>query len=400
MKVYGNGVYEHRGKDSYRLTVVTGYYKLNGKNQPIKKRKTVKAGGDREARRILNRWIEELEAIPTLEDPSCLTVAQYFDCFLPDCSLKGLSAATIDGYRQIIEQRIKPKLGELLLSEISSQKLTSFYRELKQSGKEDGSPLSVGTITKTAAVIGSALNKAVNEGYLEHNPNDRAEKFTSRRGAPRKNQIVDLDLEDMKKIVVRARYCPNKGLATAISIAAYTGMRRAEVCGLRWCDIDFEKKQINIENDLLEVKKATGKTLKLDQTKTPESERSVPIFSGLESFLKQEFKRQEDEMYYFGIPFDKTTPVVRNTKGTWMRPSTLTTEFKTFVRDIGVNPQASFKSLRSGVASLLASENVPITEIQALLGHSTLTTTQKYYIKQVANAAASAGKALDKALSA
>ena len=98
---------------------------------------------------------------------------------------------------------------------------------------------------------------------------------------------------------------------------------------------------------------------------------------------------------------DKTTPVVRNTKGTWMRPSTLTTEFKTFVRDIGAATlKLLFKSLRSGVASLLASENVPITEIQALLGHSTLTTTQKYYIKQVANAAASAGKALDKALSA
>lgn len=400
MKVYGNGVFEKRGKDSYRLTVVTGYYKHKGKNQPVKKRKTIKANGDREARRALNRWIEEIEAIPTLEDPNKLTVSQYFDIFLSDCSLKGLSTATIDGYRQIIEQRIKSKLGDLLLSELTTRTLTNFYRELKQCGKEDGSPLGVGTITKTAAVIGTALNKAVDNGCLEINPNNRAEKFTSRRGAPRKNQIVDFDLEDMKIIVTRARFCPNKGLTTAITIAAYTGMRRAEVCGLRWRDVDFENKQINIENDLLEVSKVNGKTLKLDQTKTPESERSVPMFSGLYDFLKKEFERQQDEMDYLSIPFSGLTPVVRNTKGTWMRPDTLTTEFKTFLRDIDVNPEASFKSLRSGVASLLASENVPITEIQALLGHSSLNTTQKYYIKQVTNAAASASKVLDEVLTA
>lgn len=400
MKVYGNGSYEARGKDKYRFTIVVGYKKTGGgaKPKPIKKRKTVSAHGDREARRLLNRWIDEVESQVATEVPADMVLSEYLDRHIQDCEIKGLSEKTVEGYAQIASQRIKPALGDIPLTELTPFMLTNFYRELRLHGNVSGGPLSVGTVKKTAALLNSALGRAVSDGYLTSNPNEKAEKFTGKRGAP-KRRAAALGIDDMNSIIAHAKHHPNRGLATAIMIGAFTGMRRAEICGLRWKDIDLHNSLISVEHDLIAVKKkgAKGKTLKLSPTKTPESERIIPMAKPLRAHLEQELERQKTEMERYGIALGGNTPVVRGKYGSWIYPDTITTNFKSFARELDMDPDVSFKSLRSGVASVLAEAGTPVTQVAALLGHTDISTSIRHYIKYVSNASSSAVSALESA---
>ncbi len=401
MKVYGNGSYEARGKDKYRFTIVVGYKKTEGgKPKPIKKRKTVEAHGDREARRMLNRWIDEVESqtAAAAEEPASMTLSEYLDRHIRDCEIKGLSEKTVEGYAQIANQRVKPALGDIPLSELTPHMLTDFYREQRLHGNAAGGALSVGTVKKTAAFINCALGRAVSDGYLANNPNERAEKFTGKRGAT-KRKAAALNIDDMNSIIAHAKHHPNRGLATAIMIAAFTGMRRAEICGLRWKDIDMCNSLISVEHDLIAVKKkgAKGKTLKLSPTKTPESERIVPMAKPLRAHLEQELERQKTEMERYGIALGGNTPVVRGKYGSWIYPDTITTNFKSFARELDMDPDVSFKSLRSGVASVLAEAGAPVTQVAALLGHTDISTSIRHYIRYVSNASSSAVSALESA---
>lgn len=133
MKVHGNGSIEQRGNNTFRLSVVTGYKRVEGKSKPspVKKQKTVKVRGIREARRILNQWIEEIESQPTTDNDAEVALCDYLEKHIKDCETKGLPERTTDGYRQIANQRINPRIGNLALNEISPAILTDFYRELK-----------------------------------------------------------------------------------------------------------------------------------------------------------------------------------------------------------------------------------------------------------------------------
>ena len=385
MKVHGNGSIEQRGNNTFRLSVVTGYKRVEGKSKPspIKKQKTVKARGIREARRILNQWIAEIESQPTTDNDAEVALCDYLEKHIKDCETKGLSERTTDGYRQIANQRINPRIGNLALNEISPAILTDFYRELKLQGSANGTPLSAGTVKKTATLLGYELNRAVADGLIPSNPNNQAEKFTGKRGAPKKQNRVDLEIDDMHSIIRHAKVHPNHGLASAI----------------RWRDIDFDNGLISINHDLIAVKKKgeNGKTLKLVDTKTTGSQRVLPMAKSLNDYLRSELARQKAELELYGVPCSLETPVIRGKYGSWIFPDTITTNFKSFVRDIGINPEASFKSLRSGVASLLVEEKVPVADVACLLGHASTQTTMRYYVKYSSTGAESAVGALEEA---
>lgn len=384
MKVYGNGSVEKRGKSSYRLRVVIGY-KDDG--SPSFKYKTVKASCLTEAERMLRFWIEELEALPEGNEPADYTCGEWFDKYLETCKADELALTTIDHHTQLLEGRLKPAFGNVKLKDLTSMMLTDFYHDAKTHGRRDGGPLSVGTIKKMSSFINPALELAVSQGLLKSNPNEKAKKFTGgRRGARRKSEEVAFSLEEMKALIARTAICPNRPLATAIMIAAHTGMRRSEVLGLRWGDVLWEDDLINAERGLNAVTKGIspdGKTLVIGPTKSVNSDRTVPLVPVLREVLQEERDRQMRVWAWRGQEFTDDAPIIQNKYGGSMRPNTLTTEFKEFAMGVeGINPEASFKSLRSGMASLLVEEGVDLVKISWLLGDDAATVRQ-YYVKNV-----------------
>ena len=384
MRVYGNGSVERRGKSSFRLRVVIGY---KGDGSPKFKYKTVKASCQTEAERMLRLWIEELQALLEGNEPADYTCGEWFDKYLEACKADELALTTIDHHTQLLEGRLKPAFGDVKLKDLTPMMLTEFYYDAKTHGRWDGGPLSIGTIKKMSSFINPALELAVSQGVLQSNPNAKAKKFTGgRRGARRRSEEVAFSLEEMKALIARTAICPNRPLATAVMIAAHTGMRRSEVLGLRWGDVLWEKDVINVERGLNAITKGIspdGETLVIGPTKSINSDRLVPLVPVLREVLLEEWERQMREWAWRGQELTDEASIIQNKHGGPMRPNTLTTEFKEFAMGVeGINPEASFKSLRSGMASLLVEEGVHMMVIAWLLGDDA-STVKQYYVKNV-----------------
>lgn len=401
MKVYGNGSVEKRGKNRWRLTIVDGY-KSDG--SPTKLHKTIAANNKTQATVELANWIAYLKSKADNIPIEKITMVYAADAFIRDAiklrkmedkrlkespeesSYDALSHRTIGSYEEIINSRIKPWFEGRLLTEITCEDLSEFYRHLRYEGGKNSSPLSVSTVKKTVTLVNQIFRYGLRHGWIANNPNEYAQKYTGRRRCiDPNNKKVELNPEDMKKVAETAPYIQNKGLGIAIMLASHAGLRRAEACGLRWCDVDFENRLIKIRNDLSILPKSLrtpgSSILHLGPTKTPESLRDLPIIDPLYEFLQQLYKDQKGKAKCYGYEFSEKSHLVTNSRGLPMNPDTITTETKNFILDIGLNPAASYKSLRSGVASLLAAYKVPIHIVAAILGHTEERTTFKYYLK-------------------
>lgn len=406
MNTFGRGSVEKRGANSYRLGALV---ECGGEKKRLYK--TVRASGKRNAQHQLQEWVHELSSLPEREPcgTSSATVAEWFrNEYVDACRAKDLRPKTIEGYMQAVESRVIPAIGDVPIDEITSADLTKLIEQAKLHGSADGGSLSARTVKKLVYILNVGFRLAVSKGVISSNPMDKAETFIGkRRGAAAADEEVAFSAEELRKLFEYVEYHDNRGLATAAWISGHTAGRRAETLGLRWCDFDFDRGTISIEHDLYEASKKfseDGKSLSLGPTKTPSSFRCIPMTPSLKEFLLREKKIQQTKWRLSGREWTEEAPVCQNKSGGFMRPSSLSTDFKEMIRDIdGIPDEASFKSMRSGVASLLADENVPLTDVAALLGHANLSTTLKFYIKQVGDrdpAMRRVGSVLEQALTA
>jgi integrase len=173
--------------------------------------------------------------------------------------------------------------------------------------------------------------------------------------------------------------CPNKRFAIAVRLSLATGMRRGEVCGLRWCDVDFMSGEIHIEHSLSEVSSAesqTGETLELKGPKTLESDRRISLDEDTLKVLQQYYKELHYLLAYNDYELTKDTPVFADQFGKWYRPSILDKDFVAFRNKHGFNIRFH---LRHTHASILIKNGVDITTIANRLGHADPSITYKIY---------------------
>ncbi len=376
-------------KGRWELAVCVGY--RNGDSKaPIWRFRTVDATCLRQATKILDDWIAEIESTPDDVELAEMTVEQLMARYIEDLKIKETRLSTLGGYVQVVNCRIVPALGDVKVADLTPLMLTDFYRELRMSGGEGGAPLSPGTVRKVASVLGPALRLAASIGVIQSNPHDLADKFTGKKGAKKKGSEVAFSASELDLIVEAAKALTDSpAIKTAILIGAHTGMRRSEVIGLRWRDVDFDASMIHVKQSSYVVNKELspdGKARQVGDPKTDQSERDIPLLDLLRPHLEQEKARQKTVCGYLGMTFSEDDYVVRGPKCRAVSPDTVTTEFKNFVRSFDpakVSHEGSFKSMRSGLASYLAWKGVPLTTIQALLGHASLATTLHYYLTNI-----------------
>ena len=136
------------------------------------------------------------------------------------------------------------------------------------------------------------------------------------------------------------------------------------MCGLRWCDIDFDKKQIAVNHSLVEVSKedsANGETLLLKDTKTDQSRRKITIDDDTNEFLRGYKEQQVYDLEYYGRIQNETTPVVADCLGEWYRPDNFTKDFEAFDQQHGFGVR--LHDLRQTQASLLTAAGLPIVVV-------------------------------------
>ncbi len=160
-----------------------------------------------------------------------------------------------------------------------------------------------------------------------------------------------------------------------VLVAVRTGLRRGELLGLRWTDVDLARGQLTVRHSLERIK---GQGLVLTDLKAEKSLRRIPLTRDVRQTLHQIKKDQAERKLILGQAYQDHNLVFCQANWDFIRPEQLSTQFKRFAREAGV-PGATLHSLRHTFASMLLSRGAAPGEVQALLGHESIVTTMDTY---------------------
>jgi integrase len=354
------------GNNKYRFMV---WCKSEYDNRRFRKSKTVTAKSKREAEKKLAEFVRECEQKCSLEG-SNMTFEQFSKKWIEEYAKPNLSPVTVEGYERELKNRINPALGKIVLTELKPMHIIHFYNELLTAPRLDGKEgvLSGRARNNIHRILSSMLTNAVYWQLIPENPIKRVrppkqEKHVARFYTEQETvkMLSCLENEEMKYKV-------------AVHIAILTGMRRGEILGLEWRDIDFEKREIHLERT--SVYTETNGVIEKD-TKTHVA-RTVSIPEELCELLKKYRKHWLEQKFKLGSLWQGTDRLMIQWDGRPMFPATLTHWFKKFLKKNDL-PEITFHELRHTSATLLINLGVDIVTVAKRLGHAQNSTTLNFY---------------------
>lgn len=309
------------------------------------------------------------------------TFFEFTERWLKDYAELHLSKKTVDRYKKLL-LRIYPILGDLLLTEIDPIDILNFNRNIEQNSinLRTGKPLAPKTIKNHYLLVSSILSTAVEWQFIKENP-------ASRVRSPKANQKESsfLDEKETLQLLDLLKIEPLK-YQTMINILIFTGLRRGELCGLEWKDIDFDKKTISIKRASLYT---ASDGIYTSIPKTKQSTRIITISDNLVNVLKhyQQWQGVEKEKC---IDWQEHDRLFTQKNGNPISPDTVTKWFSKFIEKNNFK-KVNLHCLRHTNATLLLANGVPLKNVSARLGHAQASTTLNIYthaINSVDNVAA------------
>jgi integrase len=363
---------EDLGDGKFRAWIDLG--KVDGKRK--RQKKVVK--GKRAARAEENRLRREAEA-GTLVLTNRATLAQLVDDWLEylDRLVEAGSRApqTVDRYKSFAEVNIKPSLGTVRLDALQRKPdmIASFLAAQLESGGVKGGPLSEQTVVHIHRMLGAALQWAVKRKVLGVNPardEDVKElvsgyRKTAKRNAREKVKGQRLTVEQMQE---RIREMRGTQLHLPAVIAMSTGMRRGEILGLQWRDIDFSTGTLAVERSLSWTKE---RGIFEKPPKTDSSQRTV----ALPRFAVEEIEAAKEARGPLAAP---GSWVCCRADGSPIRPPNFSSNFSAFVKRHDL-PKGGMHLLRHSHVSWLVANGAHPKEVSKRLGHASISITMDVY---------------------
>lgn len=293
--------------------------------------------------------------------PSEYTFAQWLDYWYKDIILPQIEETTAYGYRGMIENYLKPQLGEIRLQKLTARDIQQYYTWLM-----DEKELSPNTVIKHHNLLTNTLNAAERQEYITKNP--------MRAVSPPKKRQREAKFYTPEQLGTLLDKAVGTRIELPVYICAYLGLRRGELCGLRWSDVDLEHQTITIEN----TRTQAGKKEIEKGTKTASSTRTLYLPDTLCDMLKAAKEHQQACRAEYKNVYDDNDYVVVMEDGRPFRPNYLSELFGKFLADNDL-PKIVLHELRHTFASLSNQAGIPAYNIGKALGHYTPATTQKIY---------------------
>jgi len=308
-----------------------------------------------------------------------------------------LSPTTFIRYQSLLG-RINTAVGHIKIGDIQAHHLQAFYKNLSEKGinKRDGGTLSAKTILHHHRLISVILGEAYKQGYVIR---DVSTLVTPPK--VKQKEVAYLDEHDAAKLYDALSAAPIKW-KTALLLLLYTGLRRGELCGLEWNDIDFTDKTISIRRTVSYVVSQKheytdengvfhkGKIIE-KEPKTKSSQRVISVDDGVLSLLIDYKHWWVEQRFSNGDRWIETNKLFIKENGGCMHPDSITDYTSKFYKAHNL-PRFSPHSLRHSNISLMIAAGVDIKTVSVRAGHANISTTGNIYTHQIKSANARAAE--------
>ncbi len=299
---------------------------------------------------------ERLRSLPSCSMTVLVTMEMWLALRAAD-----VKESSYQRYKMLIDKHILPLLGGVRLSALTVNILSGFVSTLLKSGRADGrGGLSTKTVSDILCIIRSALRLAS------------------------RNYAVDVSLFDVKAPTVQAKpietfseaecsILTQRVLAAPdLNGAAYLlglncGLRIGEICGLKWEDIDFEKRELAVRRTVLRIKTGSRTAVVIQTPKTESSVRVIPLTAEMLLLLSRLKNTRNNGAF---ILSGCARP---------LEPRTLQYRFRVFLKRIGLKYR-NYHTLRHTFATRSIGKGFDIKTLSELLGHKDIRTTMQLYM--------------------
>ena len=314
----------------------------------------------------------------TFVKPGKLTITEYLKRWLIDYAKPNLSPEGFERYENIVQAYLIPTFGNIILTQLKPEHIQRYYTSMVNRG------LSASTVSYHHAVIHKALRTAMKWQLLKHNPADGVD--VPRRRYVEMRTWDDFEVRQFLEAAKRSPYY------TLFHTALFTGMRRSELLGLQWRDIDIQ--QIHVSRSLHHLRDGS---YVVTQPKSAKSRRAIALSPSSVLTLAEHKERQQGIRAMIGIPLSQDDLVFSTPEGKPLRPDTVSRAWTMLAVKAGVKP-IRLHSARHTHATLMLKQGVHPKIVQERLGHATIGMTLDIYSHVMPGLQEAAAESFDRLL--
>lgn len=349
----------------------SGRIHQRSKSTGLKVKDNTKRKAKEMMQQIIAQWQTEIDKTERAASPP---FTAYLSLFIKRLESKQRKATTIKSYQDYIDCHIKPKLGNVPIAELTLSDLDYFYEEYLKTH-------SPNSARRVHVVIRGAIKEAIRDGYFQYNIADYVE-------LPAKLKFTGAAVYSEAEVNTLLGKAKEEGepIRAAVVLAVCYGLRRSEIIGMRWQDIDFERNTLTVSNTVVQNGNIR---IEAEQTKTKKSHRTIGLLPITIPYLKELKKKQEENKV-------QTDKLVAWEDGRNMRPDYITRKVEQLMKKCGLKV-IRLHDLRHTAISLLAPYVSP-EQLKDFFGHENISTTFDIYLHVLDDRKKATSTAMNEAL--
>ena len=353
----GDGTIRKRSDGRWEGRIIIGH-----KNDGSPMYKSVFGKTQKATLKMLHQMIDLYSDVDLTEECR-MTLGEWMDKWLEEYMIFTLRESTINGYRNMIEHQIKRFIGDKQLAYLTTADLQKFYNKIKKDGRAiehpiHGKELSNSMVRKVHMILHQALNLAVRERLIVRNPTIGT--TIPKKSYTEKQVLCDSQLDKFMDAIKREKYWYD-----FFYVEIMTGLRRGEICGIKWSDINFTEGTLSIRRS---VTTKVGGGLMIGETKTNAGERKIILPPSVLTLLRE---KQSDAICEWVFPhyMNPSDP---------LHPDAAYRKLKTLLKSVEL-PLIRFHDLRHTFATHAMQGGVDAKTLAGLLGHTDASFTLDTY---------------------
>ena len=353
----GDGTIRKRSDGRWEARIIVGH-----KNDGSPMYKSAFAKTQKSALKQLHQLIELYRDVDLTEDCR-MTLGEWLDKWLDEYMIFTIRESTLDSYRAMVKNQVKPFIGGKQIASLTTADMQKFYNKIKKEGRVRPHPIHGKTLADSMVrgvhmMLHEALDVAVRERLLVKNPTNGT--TVPKCNYPEKQILGDSQLDTFLKAIKGHEYW-----CDFFYVEVMTGLRRGEICGLKWQDINFEENKLQVKRSV-SVKKGGG--VSIGETKTETGVRSILMPPSVAEVL-QNRKQTAITEWVFPNFMHPEQPI---------SPATAYRKLKIILKHAGL-PLIRFHDLRHTFATHATHGGVDPKTLAGILGHTNASFTLDTY---------------------